>query len=134
MSEKTKLIEALESCILYGTNEEKINAIAMVCINAYQTLCESQGDKYKKSFRHLEYDKKEVVFKAVAFRIENPSSGPDLLHNIWTDQKIKDGWLYGEKEDKELRLSPYLLPFGRLPEFQQKKGQLFNAIVDALAF
>lgn len=121
------------SSALFGTYEQKIYAIAMVCNNAYQTLVESQGDKYKKTWRLLENDKQEVIMKSVAFRVENPESGPDVHHNIWMSKKLKDGWIFGETHSDLEKTSPLLVPFKELPEFQQKKGVLFNAIVDALS-
>jgi hypothetical protein len=48
------------------------------------------------------------------------------------EDKIKDGWVYGETKDAEKKTHPCLVPFHELPEFQQKKDKLFCAIVDAL--
>lgn len=55
-----------------------------------------------------------------------------LATNAWMDDKLKDGWMYGETKDPEAKTHPCLVPFKELPIFQQKKDALFCAIVDAL--
>ena len=47
-------------------------------------------------------------------------------------EKINDGWVYGEVKDAEKKTHPCIVPFEELPEFQQKKDALFCAIVDSL--
>lgn len=66
------------------------------------------------------------------FRIDNPDAGKDSQHNAWMEDKVKDGWVFGEKKDAEAKTHPCIVPFDQLPEFQQKKDELFCAIVDAL--
>jgi hypothetical protein len=66
------------------------------------------------------------------FRLENPNAGHDAQHNAWLEEKVNDGWVYGEIKDAEAKTHPCIVPFEQLPEFQKKKDALFCAIVDSL--
>jgi hypothetical protein len=68
----------------------------------------------------------------VKFRLENPNAGHDALHNAWLEEKISDGWVYGDIKDAEAKTHPCIVEFEKLPEFQQKIDALFCAIVDSL--
>ena len=70
--------------------------------------------------------------KGVEFRLNNPEAGHDAQHNSWMEEKINDGWVYGDVKDAEKKTHPCIVPFDELPEFQKKKDGLFCAIVDAL--
>lgn len=41
-------------------------------------------------------------------------------HEVWAEQRMKDGWRYGEeRNDKEL-LHPCLVPYNELPEAEKE--------------
>lgn len=37
-------------------------------------------------------------------------------HEVWAVGKIKEGWIYGEKLDKEHKTHPLLVPYNELSE------------------
>jgi hypothetical protein len=123
-----------------GTQEEwdalrqqnKIGWIAKVCHQANKAWCESDGDHSQKDWFEAEDWQKESAITGVVFRLGNPDAKEDAQHNAWMEDKIKDGWVYGEVKDAEKKTHPCLVPFDQLPLFQQKKDKLFCAIVDAL--
>ena len=70
--------------------------------------------------------------KGVQFKLDNPDAGDSAQHDAWSADKIADGWVYGPTKDEELKTHHCLVPFDKLPEFQQKKDRLFGAIVKSL--
>ncbi len=107
-------------------------SIAKVCHQANKAFCETHGDFSQKDWNEAEDWQRESAIKGVAFRINNPESGNDAQHNSWMEEKVNDGWVYGEVKDPEKKTHPCIVPFEELPEFQQKKDALFCSIVDAL--
>jgi hypothetical protein len=123
-----------------GTQEEwnelvaksKVVGIAMVCHEANKAWCKANGDETQKDWVAAEQWQRESAIKGVEFKLANPKAGKDAQHNAWMEDKINDGWVFGEVKDAKKKTHPCLVPFELLPDFQQKKDALFCAIVDAL--
>lgn len=109
-----------------------IESIAIVCHEANKAWCKLNGDDSQKHWGEAEQWQRDSAIGGVRFRIDNPSSGHEAMHNVWWANKLADGWVYGEVKDAENKIHPCLVPFDDLPEFQQKKDALFCAIVDVL--
>lgn len=105
---------------------------ATICHQVNKAWCEANGDTSQKDWSEAEQWQRDSAIKGVEFRLNNPKAGKDAQHNAWMQDKINDGWVYGEKKDAEAKTHPCILPFDQLPEFQQKKDALFCAVVDAL--
>ncbi|UQS94745.1 hypothetical protein SEA_ZEINA_73 [Arthrobacter phage Zeina] len=56
---------------------------------------------------------------------------PITLHELWSDKKRADGWVYGEVKDEVKKTHPCLVPYLRLPESQKIKDLMFLEIVRA---
>jgi len=41
-------------------------------------------------------------------------------HEVWSENRIKDGWTYGAERDDEKRLHPCLIPYEELPEEEKE--------------
>lgn len=106
--------------------------IALVCHQANKAWCEANDDNSQKDWHDAEHWQRQSAIKGVEFRLANPNAGHDAQHNSWLDEKVKDGWVYGEVKDAEAKTHPCIVPFEQLPEFQKKKDALFCAIVDSL--
>jgi hypothetical protein len=109
-----------------------IEEIAIVCHQANKALCEVNGDFSQNDWDSAPQWQRDSARNGVVFRIQNPNGHPSLQHEAWSADKIKEGWVYGEVKDAEKKTHPCLVPYEQLPEFQQKKDALFQAIVDAL--
>lgn len=107
-------------------------AIAKICHEANKAWCEVNGDDSQKHWMEAEQWQRDSAIQGVKFRIENPNAEYDAQHNAWMQDKINDGWVYGEVKDAEKKTHPCIVSFYELSEFQQKKDSLFCAIVDAL--
>lgn len=107
-------------------------SIARVCHQANKAWCESNGDDSQKDWGQAEQWQTESAIKGVEFKIANPDAPDSAQHDAWMADKVADGWVYGEVKDAEAKTHPCIVPFEELPEFQQKKDKLFQAIVTAL--
>ncbi len=41
-------------------------------------------------------------------------------HEIWAQQRLKDGWTYGPKRNDERKQHPDLVPYDQLPESERE--------------
>lgn len=41
-------------------------------------------------------------------------------HEVWAEQRLKDGWSYGEERNDSERLHPCLVPYDELPEEEKE--------------
>jgi hypothetical protein len=112
--------------------ENKVENIAKMCHQANKVWCELNGDNSQKDWDEAEQWQRDSAINGVKFKLAHPTAGKDAQHNAWMQDKLNDGWVYGEVKDAEKKTHPCIVPFEQLPEFQQKKDSLFCAIVDAL--
>lgn len=111
---------------------DHLETIAKVCHDANKSFCESQGDFSQKSWEEAEQWQRDSAIKGVEFRQQNPEAPHSAQHDAWMQDKLNDGWAYGETKDAEAKTHPCLISYEQLPVAQQKKDALFQAIVDAL--
>lgn len=112
--------------------ENKVIYIAKACHEANRVWCQANGDDTQQHWNKAEQWQRDSAIAGVEFRLGYPEAEEDAQHNAWMQDKIIDGWVYGDTKDAEKKTHPCIVPFEELPEFQQKKDRLFCAIVDAL--
>lgn len=110
----------------------KTELIAMVCHQANKAWCMANGDHSQKDWIDSEQWQKDSAIKGVEFKLANPDAGEDAQHNAWMEDKLKDGWVYGDVKDADAKTHPCIVQFSALPEFQRKKDALFCKIVETL--
>ena len=42
------------------------------------------------------------------------------VHEVWSQNRIKDGWKYGEVRNDETKETPCLVPYNQLPESEKE--------------
>jgi RyR domain. len=109
-----------------------IEQIAKVCHDANKSFCEMIGDNSQVAWEQAPEWQKETMIAGVTFCIDNPNALPSANHDSWLKKKEEDGWKYGEIKDPETKTHPCIVPYEKLPIEQQKKNDLFKAIVAAL--
>jgi hypothetical protein len=110
------------------TNEQ----IAKVCHEANRAYCAGLGDDSQLPWEEAPQWQKDSALSGVELHIKNPNLGPELSHETWAMVKRKAGWEYGPVKDADKKEHPCLVPFKKLPMEQQKKDELFAAIVKIL--
>ena len=48
----------------------------------------------------------------------------EQVHEMWSLNRINDGWTYGEKRDDDKKTTPCLVPYDELPEFEQEYDRI----------
>jgi hypothetical protein len=94
--------------------------------------CECNGDFSQTSWTKAPEWQRSSAIAGVSFRLRNPNAPPSAMHDSWMDQKITDGWVFGEVKDADKKTHPCMVPFDQLPAEQQFKDKLFSLIVDTL--
>ena len=46
------------------------------------------------------------------------------VHEVWSAQRLAEGWRYGEKRDDEARLHPGLVPYSELDDKEKEYDRL----------
>jgi len=54
---------------------------------------------------------------------ENMEMMAEAEHEGWMEQKLANGWVYGEKRDNERKIHPALIPYGSLHEEDKEKDR-----------
>ena len=108
-----------------------VDIIARVAHEANRAYCEARGDKSQPTWDDAPEWQRKSAINGVRFHRDNPSAGPEASHDNWMAEKIADGWVYGPVKDPERKEHPCMVPFSKLPTFQQRKDILFRSIVHA---
>lgn len=131
-TESEEKVSGSSAAKLFNESASLAEQIARVCHEANGAWCLVNGDDSQKSWEEAEQWQRESAIKGVQFRLENPSAQQYDQHNAWMEDKLKDGWKFGEVKNAEAKTHPCLVPYNLLPRFQQKKDEIFCAIVDCL--
>lgn len=54
------------------------------------------------------------------------------VHDVWAQNRLNEGWTYGEKRDDKLRQTPCLVPYEDLPE--EEKAYDRNTALSTLKY
>ncbi len=106
--------------------------IAGICHEANRHYCRQLGDLTQRKWKNAEEWQRASAIKGVKFHRENPNAPAFATHEEWKEEKVRDGWVYGEVKDTDKKTHPCIVPFEKLPVDQQRKDVLFSAIVKAL--
>lgn len=122
------------------TNTEKTvevidkEVIAEMCHEANRVWCRMNGDDSQPSWFDAPDWQRALARMGVEFHLTHLDAGDDASHQNWMDQKVAEGWVYGEVKNPNARppTHPCIVPFSELPMVQQKKDAIFRALVHAL--
>ena len=103
--------------------------IARTCHEVNKAFCESIGDFSQPSWKDAPEWQKKSTINGVHFVLDNPYARSSDNHNNWMKEKEREGWVYGEEKNEELKTHPCIVPYDRLPAEQQAKDSLFIATV-----
>ncbi len=109
-----------------------IEQIAEICHAANRALCAATGDDSQPAWSEAPDWQKESTFNGVRFHLANPAASASHTHEEWLREKAATGWNYGPVKNPASKEHPCIVPFEELPEDQQAKDYLFQAIVRGL--
>lgn len=123
---------------VFGPLQDKIITAARVAHQANKAYCESLGDYSQKNWELAPEWQRNSSIKGVLFLLDCKLKGhditPGILHKNWYNEKVADGWVYGEEKNEEAKTHPCLVPFENLPYDQKKKDTLFMLNIVAILF
>jgi len=106
--------------------------IARIAHEVNRAYCMALGDTSQPPWEQAPAWQQSSAYEGVKFHMANLDAGPEASHNNWMQQKLADGWVYGETKDPEAKTHPCLVPFEDLPVKQAAKDYLFRAVVHEL--
>ena len=106
-------------------------AIARLCHEVNRGYCEGIGDHSQVPWEQAPESVRQSAIKGVRYALKHPEATPESQHQVWMDDKIKEGFVYGPEKDLEKKTHHCLVPYGELPEAQRVKDYLFLAVVRA---
>ena len=109
-----------------------IELVAKVCHEVNRGYCESIGDYSQPRWDKAHKWVRDSAINGVRFFYENPTSTPRDMHNSWMNQKIEDGWVYGEVKDPDKKTHPCIAEYDNLPLQQRIIDNLFIAVCEAM--
>ena len=107
-------------------------AIAQVAHEANKAFCESIGDFSQDHFKFAPQWQRDSVMNGVLAIRDGLVARPEDSHENWVDEKVAEGWTFGEVKDLAKKEHPCLVAYPDLPPEQQVKDSLFFGIVTAL--
>lgn len=109
--------------------DKQIEQIAKTCHEVNMTYCNSNGDYSQPHWKDAPEWQRQSAINGVKFHLANPDSKPCDSHINWMNEKLADGWVYGNVKDPVAKTHPCITAYENLPKEQQVKDYLFIAVV-----
>lgn len=109
--------------------DDAVRETAEICHERNTAYCRSIGDDSQTSWDDAPDWQVDAAIEQVLFHVEHGEAAAALSHQNWMQQKLDDGWVYGEEKDAEAKTHPCLVPFDQLPEEQKLKDVIFGRTV-----
>ena len=110
----------------------QLHEIAKVCHEANRAYCQAIGDDSQVAWEEAPDWQRQSAMAGVEFNLANPNAPASATHESWLAKKVADGWKYGPAKDPDKKEHPCCVPYGHLPNAQQRKDMMFKAIVASL--
>ena len=107
----------------------KVEMIAAIAHGINAAYCASIGDDSQPTWDAAPDWQKQSAIAGVNMHLANPNAIPEQSHESWMQQKLAEGWQYGEEKNADAKTHPCLVPYAELPLAQQVKDYLFRATV-----
>jgi hypothetical protein len=108
--------------------DQMIAEAAEYCHEANREYCEAIGDVTQTPWEVAPDWQKESAIAGVKAIWANPETTPEESHLGWLEQKMADGWRYGEIKDIHNKTHPCMVEYSQLPEEQRAKDTIFGCV------
>lgn len=106
-----------------------IEIFARIVHDVNRVYCEAMGDYSQKSWEEAPDWQREATFAG----IKNPVVDGQKRHELWMQDKLDKGWIYGPVKDGSKKTHPDLIPYDQLSIESRRKDWLVSAVVAALS-
>lgn len=118
---------------MIDSTKPRLADVARIAHEVNRAYCQAIGDNSLLPWGDSPDWQKRTVMKGIWFHLDNPEADANASHESWLNEKLDEGWEYGEKKDPEKKQHPCMVPFEKLPLEHQIKDHLFRAVVHAAA-
>jgi hypothetical protein len=101
--------------------------LAKVSYEATRAWTEVSGAPPKKPWEETEDWRRKAAVQSVRAAIAGDTA--EHVHEAWRQQRISEGWQYGEQKSEAAKTNPSLLPYAELGDTQKRAADLFSAAV-----
>lgn len=108
---------------------KKVQRIAIICHEANRVLQIANGEEPNPCWENLSNDLKNSTYSGVLAAMDGKTARD--LHYAWVRERYAQGWVYGEKLDREKKIHPNLVPYEALSTEQKIKDAMFLNIIVA---
>lgn len=109
-----------------------VDRIARVCHEVNRAYCFSLGDTSQPAWEDAPDWQKDSARIGVKKHLTDEIKTPEESHASWLEQKVKDGWVFGEVKDAEKKTHPCMVPYAELPLSQRTKDFLFTGVIQGM--
>lgn len=106
--------------------------IARIAHEVIRGYCQALGDDSQPSWENAPAWQRDSLIAGIEFHRTHPNAQPRENHENWLAMKRAQGWRYGEHKETKAKTHPCLVPYDQLPQAQQAKDAIFNAVVKSL--
>lgn len=106
-----------------------LEVLACAAYNANMAYIIGTGGQWQPEWSRAEEWQQASTRAGVKMLLENPDLTPEEIHAAWLEYKKSEGWICGPEKDAAAKTHPCLLPWGELPEVEQKKDYIFASVV-----
>jgi hypothetical protein len=100
--------------------------LANICHELVMAIRKLNDEKdFDIKYADLSDEEKNRVSNLIKRILYNPEITAKKLHNEWIEEKAKDGWIYGEKTDRDKKIHACMVEYEQLNFFQQLKDKIF---------
>ncbi len=110
-------------------NPDTLERAAQAAHEVNRVFCQHIADFPSPSWADASEEIRASARMGVRQLSEDPFMTPAESHQRWMDNKLEQGWRYGEAKNEETKTHPCLRPYHELPPSQRAKDHLFRAVV-----
>ena len=106
------LVRSQSKSIVYPTFESQPESLQESCFSQARSIWDKMA---KLGFMIVHDNSHSASQQQPQLTCENIEALAQMEHERWSQERIKDGWSYGTVKDTNKKITPYLVPYEKLP-------------------
>lgn len=105
----------------------RVGKYAFEAVNLVRSF--DQADRVEV-WEEIPEERRQSMYHCIDKVLENPTITGEEMHVEWMNEKLKDGYVYGEVTDREKKTHACLIPYEKLDVLQKLKDDLVIQVVN----